>query len=109
MTQLLEQAVQTLRGLPPETQDALARILLQLAGDDQSIVRLSAEEEASFEASLAQAERREFATDDQIKAIWAKHGLRSCDTRFALRHQALGGDLSKVLLPFTSKDREEQG
>ena len=75
MTQLLEQAVQTLRGLPPETQDALARILLLLAGDDQSKVRLSAEEEASFEASLAQAEHREFATDDQIKAIWAKHGL----------------------------------
>ena len=75
MSQLLEQALQALRGLTPETQDALARILLQLAGDDQSIVRLSAEEEASFEASLAQAERREFATDDQIKAIWAKHGL----------------------------------
>jgi hypothetical protein len=38
-------------------------------------VRLSADEEASFEASFAQAEYREFATDDQIKAIWAKHGL----------------------------------
>ncbi len=69
------QAVQALRGLPPETQDALARILMQLAGDDPSTVRLSADEEASFEASLAQAERREFATDDQIKAIWAKHSL----------------------------------
>jgi hypothetical protein len=75
MTQLLEQAVQALRGLPPETQDALARILMQLAGDDQSIVRLSADEEGSFEASFTQAEHREFATDDQIKAIWAKHGL----------------------------------
>jgi hypothetical protein len=75
MTQLLEQAVQALRGLSPETQDAFARILLQLAGDDPSEVRLSADEEASFEISLAQAEQREFATDDQIKAIWAKHGL----------------------------------
>jgi hypothetical protein len=75
MTQLLDQAFNTVSGLPPETQDALARILLQLAGDDQSGVWLSADEEASFEASLAQAERREFATDDQIKAIWAKHGL----------------------------------
>jgi hypothetical protein len=75
MTQLLEQAVQALRGLPPETQDALAHILLQLAGDDLSLVRLSAEEEASLEASLAQADHREFATDDQIKAIWAKYGL----------------------------------
>ncbi len=75
MTQLLEQAVQTVRGLPPETQDALARILLQLAGDDQSAAPLSAPEEASFDASLAQAERGDFATDDQIRAIWAKHGL----------------------------------
>lgn len=36
---------------------------------------LAAEEEASFERSLAEAERSEFATDDQIRAIWAKHGL----------------------------------
>ena len=39
MTELLEQAVQSLRGLPPETQDAVARILQQLVGDDPSIVR----------------------------------------------------------------------
>ncbi len=75
MTQLLEQAVQTVRGLPPETQDAIARIHLQLAGDDQSAAPLSAPEKASFGASLAEAERGEFATDDQIRAIWAKHGL----------------------------------
>ncbi len=75
MTELLERAVQTLRGLTPETQDALARILLQLAGDDPTIVRLSADEEASFNISFAQAERGEFATDDEIRAIWAKHAL----------------------------------
>jgi hypothetical protein len=75
MTELLERAVQTLRALTPETQDALARIVLQLAGDDPTIARLSADEEASFKMSLAQAERGEFATDDQIRATWAKHGL----------------------------------
>ncbi len=75
MTELLERAVETLRGLPPEAQDALARILLQLAGDDPSIVRLSAEEQESFRTSLLEAERGEFATDDEIRAIWAKHGL----------------------------------
>ncbi|MCQ4188185.1 hypothetical protein [Methylocystis suflitae] len=37
--------------------------------------QLNPEEEASFEESLAQAERGEFATDDQVRAIWAKHGL----------------------------------
>jgi len=75
MTRGLDQAFQTARGLPPEAQNALARILLQPAGDDPSIVRLSADEETSFDASLAEAERGEFATDHQINAIWARHGL----------------------------------
>jgi hypothetical protein len=75
MTKLLEHAVETVRGLSPETQDALARILLQFASEDQPVVQLSAEEEASFEESIAQAERGEFATDEFVRAIWAKHGL----------------------------------
>ena len=75
MTKLLEQAVETVRGLPPEVQDELARMLLQLAGEDQAALQLSAEEAASFDQSLAQAERGEFATDEQVRAIWAKRNL----------------------------------
>jgi predicted transcriptional regulator len=75
MTVLLEQAVESVRELPAETQDALARMLLQFAGIDQSTVELSAEEAASFDESMAQADRGEFATDEQVRAIWAKHGL----------------------------------
>jgi predicted transcriptional regulator len=75
MTKLLEQAVETVRGLPPEVQDDLARILLQLAGKDQPVVQLSAADEASFAESLAQANRGEFATDEQVRAVWAKHNL----------------------------------
>jgi hypothetical protein len=75
MTKLLEQAFETVRGLPAEMQDDLARVLLQLAGEDQPVLQLSAEEAASFDESLAQAERGEFATDEQVRAIWAKYGL----------------------------------
>ncbi len=75
MTELLEQAVASVRALPPEAQDALARFLLQFAGNDEPLIQLTAEEEADLEQSLAQAERSEFATDEQIRAIWAKHGL----------------------------------
>jgi predicted transcriptional regulator len=75
MTKLLEHAVETVRSLPPEMQDELARMLLQFAGEEQPVVQLTAEEEASFEESLAQADRGEFATDEQVRAIWAKHGL----------------------------------
>jgi ABC-type uncharacterized transport system involved in gliding motility auxiliary subunit len=66
MTTLLEKA---------EIQDDLARLMLQLAGEEQPVVQLTSEEEASFEESLAQEARREFATDQQVRAIWAKHGL----------------------------------
>ncbi len=75
MTELLEHAVETLRALPPETQDSLARMLLQFVGEDLPAFQLSAEEECSFDESLAQKHRGEFATDEQVRAIWAKHGL----------------------------------
>jgi hypothetical protein len=50
-------------------------MLLQLAGEDQPSLQLSPEEEASLDGSLAQADRGEFATDDQVRAIWAKRNL----------------------------------
>jgi predicted transcriptional regulator len=75
MTKLLEQALETVRSLPPEMQDELARMLLQLAGKDQHLLQLSPEEEGSLDESLAQADRGEFATDEQVQAIWAKRNL----------------------------------
>ncbi len=56
-------------------QDEIARIVLQLAGaDDASPVALSDDERAAIEASKDAAGRGEFATDEQIRALWAKHG-----------------------------------
>jgi hypothetical protein len=75
MTQLLEHAVETARGLSPEMQDALALILLQFVGEDQPVIPLTAEERASLAISKAAAARGEFATDEQVRAVWAKHGL----------------------------------
>jgi hypothetical protein len=75
MTKLLEQAIEAARALPPEMQDELARMLLQFAGRDQPVIQLNKEEESSLAASFAQADRGEFATDEQVRAIWAKHGL----------------------------------
>ena len=75
MTDLLEKAVATARGLPPETQDEIARLVLAFVGDDESIYRLTPEEEADLDASDAEVARGEFAGDEEVRAIWAKHGL----------------------------------
>lgn len=75
MTRLLKQAIETVSALPAERQDELTRVLLQLAGVEQSPYELTPEEEADIDASLAEAERAEFATDEEVRAMWAKHGL----------------------------------
>jgi hypothetical protein len=75
MTKLLEHAVDTARTLSPAMQDDVARLLLQFIGEEQPVIQLTPEEVASFADSRAQASRREFATDEQVRAVWAKHGL----------------------------------
>jgi hypothetical protein len=76
MTALLDRAIKAARSLPPEAQDDVARAVLQLVGDDdERLVPLTPEEEAAIAASRAAARRGEFATDEEVQAVWAKRGL----------------------------------
>ncbi len=75
MTKLLDHAVDTARALPPALQDDVARLLLQFLGEEQPGIELTPEEAASFAESRAQSLRREFATDEEVRAVWAKPGL----------------------------------
>jgi hypothetical protein len=77
MTKLLDQALEAARGLPPDDQDDIARMILTLVGTagDASPVTLTPAEEAAIAISKAAAARGEFASEDQLRAVWAKHGL----------------------------------
>lgn len=75
MTTLFDIAVETARQLPPEKQDVIARLVLQMAGEDQSVYRLSEEELESLKPSLKQADNRNFASDAEVRTVWARHGL----------------------------------
>jgi hypothetical protein len=76
MTKLLDDALQAVRKLPADEQDSIARALLRLMGtDDEPPVALSTEERAAIAASKSAAARGEFASDEQVRAVWAKHGL----------------------------------
>ncbi len=74
MTDLLERAVATARGLSPELQDEIARLVLAYADEAQSVVQLTPEEEADLAESDAEEARGDLATDDQMRALWAKYG-----------------------------------
>lgn len=76
MTELLERAIARVRALPNAMQDDAARMLLVFAGEDEEpVYHLKAEEEASLAKSRDQAARREFATDEQVRAVWVKYGV----------------------------------
>ena len=68
--------MEAVRRLPSADQDDIARTIMQLAGSDppEPIV-LSTEEREAIARSKAAADRGEFATDEQVRAVWAKHGL----------------------------------
>jgi hypothetical protein len=76
MTKLLDDALEAARSLSPDAQDNIARVVLQLAGSDESeLVALLPEERLVIAVSKAAAARGKFATDEQVRAVWAKHGL----------------------------------
>lgn len=75
MTELLEKALAAARVLPPVVQDDIARTMLRLAGEEPGPVPLTAEEKTAIAASKAAAARGEFATDEEVRALWASYGL----------------------------------
>lgn len=76
MTMLLEKAIEVARRLTPAEQDEIAAAMLALAGgDDAQPIPLTGEERAAIARSKDAAARGEFATDDEVRAVWTKHGL----------------------------------
>jgi hypothetical protein len=72
MTKLLERAIDSVRALPSDVQDELARFLLQVAGEEQPVILLTPEERADLAEADAEIARGEFATDEQMRSILAK-------------------------------------
>ncbi|WP_047309258.1 hypothetical protein [Rhodopseudomonas palustris] len=75
MTKLLDQALEVARSLPAELQDDIARVVLQLTGDDNVVVELSDDERAAVERSKAAAKRGAFASDEGVRMLWTKYDL----------------------------------
>ena len=70
------EAVEAVRRLPSDDQDDISRAMMQLLGSDtHPPVVLSPAEREAIARSKAAADRGEFATDEQVRAVWAKHGL----------------------------------
>jgi len=90
MTKLLEKALHTVRQLPPDSQDEIARAMLTLAGGEGEPEEIDAAHLPALLEGLAQTKRREFATDAEVEAAFRRFDKRS----FALpRERQTNSDL----------------
>jgi len=69
MTKLLEAALEAVRRLPPDSQDEIARAMLALSDNEGELEEVDAAHLPAVLEGLAQAKRREFATDSEIEAV----------------------------------------
>jgi hypothetical protein len=72
MTKLLEKALEAVRRLPPDAQNEIARAMLALAGDEGEPELIDPAHLPDVLESLAQAKRREFATDAKVDAAFRR-------------------------------------
>lgn len=72
MTKLFEKALEAVRRLPPNAQDEIARAMLQLAASDGEPEEIDAAHLPAVLEGLAQAKRREFASDAEVEAAFRR-------------------------------------
>ncbi len=96
----LEQSLDKVRTLSLDQQDLLAVELMERAGDLlRPAIETTPEERADLEAALAAARRGEFATEEEVAAMYAKYGLRGFATRRTRRPGS--GVFSATSMPAT--------
>jgi anti-sigma regulatory factor (Ser/Thr protein kinase) len=74
MTKLLEQGIRAVQELPAERQDMAGELLLTLAASAQQC-GLTREQIEDLRLSIEEADRGEFATDNEMIETWKKFGL----------------------------------
>jgi len=71
MTKLLQKALEAVRQLPPNSQDEIARAMLNLA-NSEGAEEIDPTHLPDVLESLAQAKRREFASDAEVEAAFRR-------------------------------------
>lgn len=69
MNKLLEDAIETIRTLPDEEQELAAEMLRIIAARANPPYVMSPEEQVVVEHALAEADRGEFASEEEVQAI----------------------------------------
>ncbi len=70
MTTLLEEGLQAIRTQPPDRQDLAGELLLTIARQGETEIRLTAMQLAEVRLAAEEADRGEYATDEEMTELW---------------------------------------
>ncbi|MBN8996561.1 MAG: hypothetical protein J0H94_15175 [Rhizobiales bacterium] len=70
MTKLFKRGIEAIEALPPDQQDLAGQLLLELAGQSDRRYSLTPEQIEEVKLSLAEADRGEFVSDEEMERIW---------------------------------------
>ena len=71
MTKLLQKGIEAMRGLPADRQDMAGELLLSLAAS-RARYQLTPAQLEDLKLSIADADRGEFASDEEMAETWKK-------------------------------------
>jgi predicted transcriptional regulator len=69
----IDAVLERVRTWPPERQEDAVRVLLEMEAQGTEVYKLSDDERAAIEEGMAQARRGEFATDEEVAALFARY------------------------------------
>jgi len=74
MTKLLDRGIAAVSALPAERQDVAGELLLELARSGKPELALTPEQIADLKESIAEADRGEFAAEEDVRSAFRKFG-----------------------------------
>jgi hypothetical protein len=85
LTKALKEVIERAETRPREDQDALAEIARHIEARRSGIYRMTDEERSAVREGRDQASRREFISDDDMRAFWKQlsNRMASCDSERA--------------------------
>ena len=75
MTKMMKEAIEVLRELPEERQETIARAIIDYASHDNGVYHLTDAERAEVRAGLAEIERGQIATDEEVRGVYKRIGV----------------------------------
>jgi hypothetical protein len=70
MTTLLEEGLEAIRQQPPDRQDLAGELLLTIARQSERNLTLTPAQLAEVRLAMAEADRGEYATDEEMDELW---------------------------------------